>query len=389
MRDNSNKKGCIEGINYVGGTRVVVCFENGIITSVRDAGLKQNDDIWLAPGLIDNQVNGYVNVNFSNPGITTDQFDKLVIEMSGDGITAFVPTVITDSDNNLKSAFRNLAKLVNESQYGEMVPGFHLEGPYLSKSEGYYGCHPYQYLRDPSWDEFSSYQEAALGRIMEITIAPETKGAIHFIERCISEGIKVSIGHTAADAQQIWAAIDAGAVMSTHLGNGCANMIDRHKNPIWPQLADDRLCASIIADGHHLLPEELKVFTRSKGTSNIILISDATHLIGLPPGDYSLMGQVVRKTEAGLVTVPGLNCLAGASFPLLSGVNNMVKLTGLSYEEALNMASSNVARVLGLNNRGVLEAGRRADLIQFKIDGQGISIQATWVGGKKVFSKSV
>ena len=162
--------------------------------------------------------------------------------------------MITNSHDNLVRNLRILDIACRADEpLSESVPGFHLEGPYLSPEEGYRGCHPVQNIRKAFMETNSSvYQKASGGRIIQVTVAPEAEGALEFISQCTREGIIVAIGHTNASAEQISRAVDNGAILSTHLGNGCANLIDRHNNPIWPQLANDRLTSSIIADGHHL-----------------------------------------------------------------------------------------------------------------------------------------
>jgi N-acetylglucosamine-6-phosphate deacetylase len=267
----------------------------------------------------------------------------------------------------------------------DCIPGFHLEGPYLSTEMGYFGCHPVHHLRKPSWDEFTEYQKAAGGKIIQVTISPELEGAMEFIRLCKKNGIVTAIGHTNASAEQINLAVENGAVLSTHLGNGCANLINRHKNPIWPQLANELLTPSIIADGHHLLQEEIQVFFKVKGRDNLILTSDVNHLIGMAPGKYIYMGCEVIYTEDGLVKNAELNCLAGASMPLKKGVETMMNYTGCSLSDAIKMASGNVAKIYGLDDRGSLVPGKRADIILFTKIGNQIIIKQTYLNGKQVF----
>jgi N-acetylglucosamine-6-phosphate deacetylase len=218
-----------------------------------------------------------------------------------------------------------------------------------------------------------------------VTVSPEIEGCIEFIEKCTRNNIKVAIGHTNASAAQIKKAVDHGARLSTHLGNGCANLIDRHKNPLWPQLANDLLIPTVIADGHHLLPEEVMVFYKVKGPHNMILTSDVTHLIGMTPGKYIFLGSEIVLTDDGLIKNPVLNCLAGASMPLRTGVENVMKFTGCSLCEAINMASGNVARIYSLFDRGSLAVGKRADLIQFEKEDYNIEIKQVWVKGEMAF----
>ena len=244
-------------------------------------------------------------------------------------------------------------------------------------------------MRKPSWREFSEYQKAAGGRIIQVTIAPEVEGALEFIRQCSEEGIIVAIGHTNATADQINIAVENGAKLSTHLGNGCANLIHRHNNPIWPQLADDRLTPSIIADGHHLLPDELKVFFKVKGVDNIILTSDVIYLAGMAPGKYWFLETEVTLTADGMLLNEELNCLAGASFPLKKGVENIMRFTGCSLADAVKMSSENVARIYSLDDRGVLEHGKRADLILFEREGDKLHIRKIFIKGNQVFQENI
>ncbi len=188
------------------------------------------------------------------------------------------------------------------------------------------------------------------------------------------------------NAKQIKEATDAGASMSTHLGNGCANMINRHNNPLWPQLADDRLSASLIVDGFHLNKEEVQSFYKIKGNKNTILVSDALDLAGLEPGEYTRWERTVLLTPD-VVKFPAENVLAGAASPISSCVGNMMKFTGCSLSEAIQMASTNPARLIGLNNLGEIKEGKRADLILFTIENGEVVIQQTIVAGKAVYSK--
>jgi N-acetylglucosamine-6-phosphate deacetylase len=379
----------IEGISYETGKLVRIEITDGIIAKISDIGYSSADDegLFIAPGLIDNQLNGYSGVDFSADNVTADKIIEAAGSIWKDGVTSFLPTLITNSHENLLKNFRILGDALNtDTNLRESVPGFHLEGPYLSPEPGFYGCHPVDLLRKPSWKEFSEYQEAAGGKIIQVTISPELEGAMEFIKLCTRNGVVISIGHTNATSEQINQAVENGATLSTHLGNGCANFINRHKNPLWPQLANDLLTPSIIADGFHLLKEEIQVFYKVKGPDNIIITSDVTHLIGMPAGNYFYMGSEVLYSGDGLITNPALNCLAGAASPLKKGVETMMDYTGCSLTKAVNLASGNVARVYGLSDRGIMAAGKRADLILFERDGNKINIKRTILNGKTVFN---
>jgi N-acetylglucosamine-6-phosphate deacetylase len=380
----------IEGIHYATGKPVRIEVSEGIIREISEISeLKEENNVWyIAPGLIDNQINGYANVDFSGNNLVLADVTLAARAIWKEGVTTFLPTLISNSHENLLRNFRILNEALKDEELLSLsVPGFHLEGPYISPEDGYRGCHPLKHIRKPSWDEFTEYQEASGGRIIQVTVAPEIDGVGEFIKLCTQNGIIVAIGHTNASAEVINNSVELGVRLSTHLGNGCANLIHRHKNPIWPQLADERLTPSIIADGQHLLPEEIRVFYKVKGPDNIILTSDVVYLAGMAPGKYSFLDTAVTLTPDGMLLNEEQNCLAGASFPLKKGVENMMTFTGCSLTRAINMASANVAPIYDLTDRGVLAPDKRADIILFERDGNQILILKTWLNGTLVYSK--
>jgi N-acetylglucosamine-6-phosphate deacetylase len=378
----------IEGIHYATGKPVIIEIQDGLIEKISRTEYPESTEkrMFVAPGLIDNQINGYAGIDFTGDNLTTGTVISAAKAILNEGVTTFIPTLITSSHHRLAG---NLKILNDALEHDEMlkstVPGFHLEGPFISPEDGFRGCHPKKHVRNSSINEFRELQAASGNKIIQVTLAPETAGAMELIKYCVSEGIVVAIGHTNATAAQIRMAADNGARLSTHLGNGCANMIHRHNNPIWQQLADDRLTPSVIADGLHLLPEEITVIFKVKGAANMILTSDIVFLAGMAPGKYSYLGTDVMLTESGMLMDVRSNCLAGASFPLKKGVETMMSFTGCSLEDAINMASENVARIYNFSDRGTIENGKRADLILFEMKGNEINIRKTYLKGELVY----
>ena len=156
--------------------------------------------------------------------------------------------------------------------------------------------------------------------------------------------------------------------------------------PLWPQLAHDQLAASIIVDGFHLTREEVRTFTQAKGMENTLLVSDLTRLAGMPPGNYQDFGRELVMTEEGAIKFPKEDVLAGASFLITKGIENVIDFTGCSLGQAIDMASKNPARVLGLTDRGELAPGKRADLILFTFEAGKFEVVQTVVGGEVVFN---
>jgi N-acetylglucosamine-6-phosphate deacetylase len=272
------------------------------------------------------------------------------------------------------------------------VLGIHLEGPYVSPEDGPRGAHPRQHCKAPDWDEFQRWQAAAGGRICIITLAPEWDGSPDFIRKTVDSGVLVAIGHTAADSDAISAAVDAGARLSTHLGNGAHGTIRRHPNYIWDQLAEDRLTASIIADGHHLPAAVVKSFVRAKTPERCILVSDASGLAGLPPGRYDGSLCDLEILADGKIVLAGQEqYLAGASRPIGECVTRAIRFAELDLTTALDMASRQPLELLG-RDAPSLEPGSAADLMLFDLPGAAgdgplgeIAVRATIVAGERVF----
>ena len=374
----------IEGLHYITGKPVSLYVIGGMIAEIKNIATlpRGSEDLFIAPGLIDNQINGYANIDFSGDGLSVEGIIFATQAILKDGVTTFMPTLITNSRENLIRNFQILDDACcRDELVASCIPGFHLEGPFISPEDGFRGCHPAQHIRKPSWKEFEEYRKASGNRIIQVTIAPEVEGAQEFIRNCASEGIIVAIGHSNANSTEIGMAVENGARLSTHLGNGCANMIHRHNNPLWPQLANEKLIPSIIADGNHLLPEEVRVFHKVKGTNNIILTSDVMYLVGMAPGMYSFSGMKVILMENGMLLNAEQNVLAGASFPLKKGIENIMDFTGVPFHDAIKMASENVARVYNLKNRGTLEVGKRADIILLEMKDSRLKIMQTYKGG--------
>lgn len=379
----------IKALLYFDETPVSIKIADGIIsdvTRIERAEYMRQQPVYVAPGLIDIQINGYAAVDFSGKDLTVAGIRKATKALWKEGVTTFVPTVITNSDARLRQNFTILAAALQDAKMNLSIPGFHLEGPYISPVDGFRGAHLKKWVRLPNWAEFSEYVKAAQHKILMVTVAPEIEGAMPFIEKCAMHGIIVALGHHNAPADVIKQAIDKGAVIATHLGNGCANMIQRHHNPLWPQLADDRLIPSLIVDGYHLTPEEVQVFYKVKGAQRIVLISDALDVAGLPPGEYQRGGRTVLVTP-GVIKYPAQNVLAGAAAPISKDVATMMKFTKCSLADAINMACRNQARIFNLDDRGEIKPGKRADLILFTLEDGNLIIQKTILAGRVVYTK--
>jgi N-acetylglucosamine-6-phosphate deacetylase len=303
------------------------------------------------PGLLDLQVNGFAGIDFNDPATPVEKVSEAAAAMRATGVTQFLATVISAPLDRFSACARTLARATEPA-----LAGLHMEGPYISPEDGARGAHVRADISPPTLDDFARRQEAAAGRIRLVTVAPEVPGVLPLIERLVRDGVRVAIGHTAATPQQVRDAIAAGATMSTHLGNGCAQMLPRHPNFLWEQLAADELAAGLIVDGHHLPAATVKAMVRAKTPARILLVTDATTAAGRPPGEYMLGSLKVRLDETGRVAVPGQPNLAGSALSLDRAIGNTVRFTGLPLETVLAMASTQPAAYLGVQPRGTVHA---------------------------------
>ncbi len=304
-----------------------------------------------SPGLVDLQVNGFAGVDFNDPSVTPEAVCRTADALLETGVTRFLPTLITAPLDDFIRCARAIVAADHPS-----IAGFHIEGPYINPNDGPRGAHRRVHVIPPLLGDFLRRQDAAQGRIRLVTLAPEAPGAIPFIEALVRMGVRVAIGHSAASPEQIREAIRAGATLSTHLGNGCANLLPRHPNLVWEQLAADELTACLIVDGHHLPPATVKAMIRAKTPARTVLVTDATAAAGCAPGRYVLGGVAVVLDRAGRVTEPGAGHFAGSALKLNVAVANAVRFAGVSIGEAMAMASTRPAAAAGIEPRGWITA---------------------------------
>lgn len=300
-------------------------------------------------GFVDLQVNGYAGVDFSSPDLNLEMVSQTVLRLQRRGTLAFLPTVITSPWEVYEHNLPILAKACADPLTRSHLLGIHLEGPYLSPLDGARGVHPAQFLRLPSRAEFDRLCNLAQGHIRLLTLAPELPGALELIQRAVSLGIVVSIGHTLADSPTIQAAVQAGAALSTHLGNGCPLSLHRHANPLWPQLAHPGLTAMLITDGHYLPAEFVQVALACKGAAGLVVTSDASPAAGLPPGEYAFFGTRAVLEPSGRLHSPQTGTLAGSSAVMLDCLNWLAGCTALSETELWAVGRFNPLRALGLD----------------------------------------
>ena len=378
----------IKARHYGTGTGYEVTLRDGEISALSYLFAGGADHPFVAPGLVDLQVNGYGGHEFNNPQLTPQIVREIALSMDRDGVVEFCPTFTTADHELLKHSISIVAETIDtDPEVARRCQTLHLEGPYISDADGPRGAHPREHVRPPCWEEFQKLQKVANGRIRILTMSPEYENSPEFIRKVVDSGVVVAIGHTSANSDQIKAAVDSGASMSTHLGNGAHGTIRRHPNYLWDQIAEDRLACSLIADGHHFPASVVKTIVRAKTVERCVLVSDITGMGGMPPGVYESTAGLgkVEVLEDGRLVVPGQRqLLAGAALPIGVGIVKAMEYAELSVESAVNMASLGPARIIEYS-LPKLEVGAKADLVFFNIvDGQ-FEVVATVNAGDIVY----
>lgn len=379
----------IQGIHYRTGEAIAVTIADQKIHALKSITEKHAQSFpYLAPGLVDLQINGFSGVDFNTIPIDPDDIERVTKLLWQEGVTSYFPTVITNSDEAIMEAVRSIADACESNHaIAETIAGIHLEGPFISPEDGPRGAHGKSYVKAPDWELFQRWQKAADGKIKILTLSPEWPGSTEFIAKCVASGVIVSIGHTAATPEQIKAAVEAGATMSTHLGNGAHLMLPRHPNYLWEQLAQDEIWACLIADGFHLPESFLKVAFRAKGRK-AMLVSDAVYLSGLEPGAYEthIGGEVVLTPEGKLHLKENEKLLAGSVQMLKEGIAHLVNSELCELKEAWEMASIRPATFASLPTSAGLKERAPADLVVFVMEDNKVNIRETYKAGGKVYS---
>lgn len=375
----------ITGRDPSSGNVLEVIIENGRIRAIIPSPVEEAP--WLSPGFIDLQVNGYLGSDANADDVDPDVILALTQKMLVLGVTTFLPTIITASEEKIIHALQAIAAARRAHPLVEhAVPFVHVEGPFISPNDGPRGAHAREHVRPANLDEFARWQAASGDLVGMVTVSPHADDALELVSALANKGVVVAIGHSDATPAQIHAAADAGATLSTHLGNGLGSPLPRHPNLLWAQLAEDRLAATFIADGHHLPTDTLKSMLRSKGIARSILVSDAVALGGMPVGIYQAdVGGAVEVTPDGrVISASGGGFLAGAYRPLPVGIAHAAALDGVSLGGAIQMATENPGRFVG--RTGTLHIGADADLVVFEWNtaANALEIQSVLVAGAEV-----
>jgi N-acetylglucosamine-6-phosphate deacetylase len=362
--------GEIHARHYATGQPVALTWHQGVIRSVGSAVQAGDLDTWIAPALVDLQVNGFAGVDFQRDDLTAGDLLVAVRGLRAAGCTRFLLTLITDEWPKLMRRLARLRELrAGSTELQHTVSGWHLEGPFLSAEPGYCGAHDPGLMLDPTPNHLRELRAVTGTDPLLLTLAPERYGALEAIRLAVSLGLKVSLGHTNASAEALRAAVEAGATGFTHLGNACPQLLDRHDNILWRVLDTAELTVSLIPDGLHVAPALFRLFHRSLEPGRLIQVTDAMAAAGAPPGRYTLGSLELEVGADGVVRRPGQSHFVGSALRPIDGVMRSARMLGCSWRGVWDGLSSRPARRMGWSTG--LETGAPADLCLLKLTPAG------------------
>ncbi len=359
-------KGDLCARHYATGQAMRILWQHGRIQSVLAANTPTPSDLWIAPGIIDLQVNGYAGVDFQQDNIPLAQLVTASRKLRAAGCTRYLLTLITDDWQRLIARLKHLRALRERSaELRHAIAGWHIEGPFLSAEPGFCGAHDPALMLDPTPDHITELRETTEGDPLLLTIAPERKNALAAIEQAVSLDIKVSLGHTNASADLLAEAVRKGATGFTHLGNGCPRDLDRHDNILWRVFETRGLVASLIPDTTHVSPALFRIAHRELGSESIYYITDAMSAAGMKPGRYPLGRMELEVGADQVVRLPGKPNFAGSALRPIDGIFRAAKMLGCSWREVWPRFSTIPAKLIGL--QAELSIGEPADFCLLKV----------------------
>ena len=304
----------------------------------------------MTSGYTDLQVNGYAGVDFNQDDLSAEGLRHACERLRSDGVGGILPTVITEQLPVMRKRLERLAQLRELDPVAkELIPGFHVEGPFLNPNDGYRGAHPADSVIPATPDNALRLLDSGRGLVRLMTLAPEQDAGYKTTKALVDRGVLVSAGHCDPTLDQLDAAIDAGASMFTHLGNGCPMMLHRHDNVIQRVLSrSDRLHLCFIADGAHVPFMALGNYLRAAGIDRCSVVTDATAAAGMGPGHYRLGRWEVDIGEDLVARAPDGSHLIGSAVTMRQAAANLREHIGLTDSEVCRLTAMNPLRALGL-----------------------------------------
>lgn len=346
---------------YIAGKGIVkssLVVEGGKIASFDEKKdlMTLSDDLIVIPGFIDKHIHGANHSDSMYP--TLEDIKNISRTIAMEGVTSYMPTTMTQSEENITKALKNIREYIEtENHDGAFVLGTHLEGPFISPK--FKGAQPERYIVPCSVEEFMHYQAASGNNIKQVTLAYEENGK-DLCNYLFSQGIVASLGHTNATAVEVLESVKNGVTSATHTYNAMKPLHHREAGTVGGIMLADSIYAELIADLVHVSPEAIRVLCKVKGLDKIILVTDAIESKHLPDGIYNLGGQdvMVKGREARLAD----GTLAGSTLKMNQAIKNIISVLGISLERAVDLATINPARNLGVDSsKGSIALGKDAD----------------------------
>ena len=366
--------------HYSSGQPVRLGWRQGIITEFAAASPPPELEDWLAPSLVDLQVNGFAGVDFQQDNLTGEQLLVATRALRAAGCTRFLPTLITDEWPKLVQRLKRLGRLRAANQeLRQAIAGWHVEGPFLSAEPGYHGAHNPALMSDPTPERIRELRAVADAERLLLTLAPERKGALEAIALAGSQGIQVSLGHSNASSEMLRQAVKAGATGFTHLGNACPQLLDRQDNILWRALDTPGRTVSLIPDAIHVSPPLFRLVHRALGSEAIYYTTDAMAAAGAPPGRYTIGALEAEVGPDQIVRQPGKSNYAGSALRPIDGVFRAAGMLNGHWFGAWDRFSIRPAGFIGLDHG--LAVGCPADFCLVQME------DAVRVKSLRVFSR--
>jgi len=371
-------EGEIHAWHYATREPVRLQWKDGRILSIERAKTDAPEHLWVAPGLVDLQINGFAGVDFQQDNISQAQLETAARGLLKAGCTRFLLTLITDKWEKMLARLQHYRKVRAQSPLlKSAIAGWHIEGPFLSDKPGFAGAHDASVMIDPMPEHMHELRKFAGDDLVLLTLAPERLEGIAAVALAASLGIKVSLGHTNAPHKRLLQAIKAGAVGFTHLGNGCPRELDRHDNILWRMFETKGLKVSLIPDTFHVSPALFRLIHRTLGGDSIYYTTDAMAAAGAPPGRYTIGRMEVDVAEDRIVRQPGSPLFAGSALEPVHGVLRAAEMLNGPWQETWTRLSDAPAELMGLDSG--LEAGRPATFCVLEITPEN------WLQSLKVY----
>lgn len=357
---------------------VITVGDDGIIRDISTDPTIRSEAI-LTSTFLDVHIHGCAGSEVMDA--VPEDFSRIQRFLAAGGTGHYLPTTVTAPVENTLRTLEAIADAVeHETPAEEAIPvGIHLEGPFLSHAKR--GVHPAELLQRPSIELFERFWGAARGHIRLVTLAPESPGALELIVHLKSKGVRVSLGHTNATADETLQAVESGASSATHTFNAMRALDHREPGVIGTVLDSKMLFAELICDGIHVAPALVRLWLRLKA-ERAILVTDGISATGMPDGEYRLgpLAVTVQSGRCSLTESP--ETLAGSVLTLHRAVANLQAFTGCALDTAVRCASSQPAEMLGLEDRiASLRVGQPANFNQYKASG---ALDVTYLRGRRI-----